>query len=329
MLVLGGTVFLGRHIVEAALGRGHAVTIFNRGRHNPTLFPDVERLVGDRDGDLSTLRGRSWDAVIDTCGFVPRIVRASADVLARAVGCYVFASSISVYADLTLPDLDEQAQVASLPDPMCEAVTSEYYGPLKALCEQEVAAALPGRALVIRPGLIVGPYDPTDRFTYWPRRLALGGEVLAPGRPEARVQCIDVRDLASWTVRMVEENRTGTFNITGPKSELRMETLLAACQAAASNDAWFTWIPDPFLLAQGLAPWSEVPLWIPGQEMTINCAKAWDAGLVVRPLDDTIRDTLAWDWTRPADAARGAGLSSERERAVLAAWHAQQGQGSS
>jgi 2'-hydroxyisoflavone reductase len=324
LLILGGTVFLGRHVVEAALVAGHDVTLFNRG-HHPEVFPDVERLIGDRDGDLRALQGRTWDAVVDTSGYVPRIVRASAGMLAGGIGLYTFVSTISVFPDLALPDLDEQAPVASLPDCRAEEITPERYGPLKALCEQAVEAVLPGRALILRPGLIVGPHDPTDRFTYWPRRLAQGGEVLAPGRPAARLQFIDVRDLAAWTVRLIEAGGTGTFNATGPTKKLHMEALLAACQTASGGGAWLTWVPDAFLLEQGLVPWSEVPLWIPGVDMTINCAKAWGAGLTTRPLADTIRDTLAWDRTRPAGVTHAAGLAPEREHAVLAAWHARQG----
>ena len=187
LLILGGTVFLGRHLVEAALARGHAVTLFNRGQHNPDLFPEVERLRGDRDGDLQALEGRRWDAVVDTCGYVPRVVRASAEMLAPNVDHYTFISSISVYADTSKPGIDEQAPVGTLDDPTTEEVTGESYGPLKALCEQAAEAAMPGRVLNIRPGLIVGPHDPTDRFTYWVRRVAEGGEVLAPGNPHAPV----------------------------------------------------------------------------------------------------------------------------------------------
>ncbi len=204
LLVLGGTVFLGRHLVEAATARGHSVTLFNRGQHNPELYPEVEKLRGDRDSDLSALQGRRWDAVIDTCGYLPRAVRASAELLADAVDHYTFISSISVYADFHTPAMDESAPVGTLADETVEEVTGETYGPLKALCEQAAERALPGRVLNIRPGLIVGPHDPTDRFTYWPVRVARGGEVLAPGRPHVPVQVIDGRDLAEWTVRMVE-----------------------------------------------------------------------------------------------------------------------------
>ncbi len=326
LLILGGTVFLGRHLVEAALARGHVVTLFNRGQHNPDLFPEVERLRGDRDGDLQALEGRRWDAVIDTCGYVPRVVRASAEMLAPNVDHYTFISSISVYADTSKPGIDEHAPVGTLEDPATEEVTGESYGPLKALCEQAAEAAMPDRVLNIRPGLIVGPHDPTDRFTYWVRRVAEGGEVLAPGNPHAPVQVIDARDLAEWTIRMIEQRQTGVFNATGPAERLRMADLLTTCKQVSGSDAAFVWLDDAFLLEAGAGPWIEVPLWIPatgGQSdglLDVNFAKARAAGLTFRDIADTVRDTLAWDRTRPADTERRAGLAPERERALLQAW---------
>ena len=327
LLILGGTVFLGRHLVEAALARGHAVTLFNRGQHNPDLFPEVERLRGDRDGDLQALEGRRWDAVVDTCGYVPRVVRASAEMLAPNVDHYTFISSISVYADTSKPGIDEQAPVGTLDDPTTEEVTGESYGPLKALCEQAAEATMPGRVLNIRPGLIVGPHDPTDRFTYWVRRVAEGGEVLAPGNPHAPVQVIDARDLAGWTIRMIEQRQTGVFNATGPAERLRMADLLTTCKQVSRSDATFVWLDDAFLLEAGAGPWIEVPLWIPATDgqsdglLDIDIAKARAAGLTFRDIADTVCDTLAWDRTRPADIERRAGLAPERERALLQAWH--------
>jgi 2'-hydroxyisoflavone reductase len=327
LLILGGTVFLGRHLVEAALARGHAVTLFNRGQHNPDLFPEVERLRGDRDGDLQALEGRRWDAVVDTCGYVPRVVRASAEMLAPNVDHYTFISSISVYADTSKPGIDEQAPVGTLDDPTTEEVTGESYGPLKALCEQAAEVTMPGRVLNIRPGLIVGPHDPTDRFTYWVRRVAEGGEVLAPGDPDAPVQVIDARDLAGWTIRMIEQRQTGVFNATGPAERLRMADLLTTCRQVSRSDATFVWLDDAFLLEAGAGPWIEVPLWIPATDgqsdglLDIDIAKARAAGLTFRDIADTVRDTLAWDRTRPADTERRAGLAPERERALLQAWH--------
>ncbi len=224
ILILGGTVFVGRHLVEAALARGHEVTLFNRGQHGPDLYPGVEKLRGDRDGGLDALRGRRWDAAIDTCGYVPRIVRASATLLANAVDHYTFISSVSVYPEAHTRHLDEDSPVGALDDESVEDVTPETYGPLKALCEQAAEGAMSGRALTIRPGLIVGPHDPTDRFTYWPRRVAQGGEVLAPGRPERPVQIIDARDLAAWTLQLVASGARGVYNATGPDYWIRART---------------------------------------------------------------------------------------------------------
>ena len=339
ILILGGTMFLGRHLVEAALRQGHEVSLFNRGQHNPDLFPEVEKLRGDRDGDLSALDGKRWDAVIDTCGYVPRIVRRSAALLADAVERYVFISTITVFADFSRPVTDENAPLGELTNKSVEEVTGETYGPLKALCEQAAESAMPGRALVIRPGLIVGPHDTTVRFVYWTRRVARGGEVLAPGRPEKQVQIIDARDLSEWTIRMVEQGRTGIYNATGPDYILTMEGLLEECKRVSGSDARFTWVSERFLIESGIKPWSELPLWLPGEEedathryfLSVNCAKAIAAGLTFRPLAETIRDTLEWDGARPA-AGRAADkdygmkvpddtLRPEREQEVLAAWH--------
>lgn len=325
LLLLGGTVFLGRHLVEAALTRGHELTLFNRGQHSPGLYPDIEKLCGDRDGDLWALQGRRWDAVIDTCGFVPRIVKASAELLAGAVGHYTFISSISVYKDFSVAGIDESAPVGTLLNETVEVRTDETYGPLKALCEQTAQLAMPGRVLNVRPGLIVGPYDPTNRFTYWPRRVAQGGDVLAPGFPQQSVQFIDVRDLAEWLVRMVEASQTGTYNATGPDKVLTMERMLEECRSVSGSDANFVWVSEEFLIGSGVAPWTEIPLWIPQTEnesgfLQVNSNKAMVAGLSFRPLLDTIRDTLAWDFTRPLDLERYAGLAQEREIELLQAW---------
>src|SRR3954470_5339632 len=220
LLILGGTIFLGRYLAEAALERGHDLTLFNRGQHNSELYPDVEKLRGDRDGGLDVLRGRRWDAVVDTSGYLPRLVRASAELLADAVEHYTFISSISVYPHFRSLGQDESAPVGTLDNPSVEEITGESYGPLKALCEQAVEQALPGRTLVVRPGLIVGPHDPSDRFTYWVRRVAQGGELLAPAGRDWHTQIIDVRDLAEWTLRMVERRQTGVYNATGPAYDL-------------------------------------------------------------------------------------------------------------
>ncbi len=324
LLILGGTVFLGRHLVEAAQARGHEITLFNRGQGNAALFPDLEKLRGDRNGDLSALQGRRWDAVIDTCGFAPRIVRASTELLAEAVDHYTFISSISVYADVSVVGIDESAPVGKLADETVEAITDETYGSLKALCEQAAEQAMPGRVLNVRPGLIVGPHDPTDRFTYWPHRVAQGGEVLAPGRPAREVQIIDARDLAAWIIRVVESRQTGVYNATGPDYALTMEQVLETCKVESGSDARFVWIDEQRLLEAGAGPWIELPLWIPETDehrgfAAINCRKAFAAGLTFRPLDETVRDTLAWDATRPADVVRRAGLKPEREAHYLQA----------
>lgn len=326
LLILGGTVFLGRHIVESALQRGHEITLFTRGERNPDLFPGVEKLRGNRDGNLAPLEGRRWDAVIDTSGYVPRVVRASAELLKDAVAHYTFISSISVYAGFETPGMDETAPVGTLADKGVEEITGETYGPLKALCERAVEEVRPGRALIIRPGLIVGPHDPTDRFTYWPRRVARGGEVLAPDRPDRATQIIDARDLAAWIVRMVEAGATGVYNATGPAERLMMGHLLDACNAAGGGSATFTWIPEQFLLDAGIGPWIELPLWVPASEGvgfdSVSITRALAAGLTFRPLEETVRDTLAWDAARPADLQRRAGLDPEKEQETLRRWHA-------
>jgi 2'-hydroxyisoflavone reductase len=326
LLIIGGTVFLGRHLVDAALGRGHEVSLFNRGLHNADLFPDVEKLRGDRDGDLDAPSGRRWDAVVDTCGYVPRVVRQSAELLADAVEQYIFISTISVYADTKTSGQDESAPVGHIEDETVEEITGETYGPLKALCEQTVEASLPGRSLTIRPGLIVGPNDPTDRFTYWPVRVAKAGDVLAPGEPERDVQFIDVRDLAEWTVSMAESRQTGVYNATSPRGFVTMGSLLDDCKAVSGSDARFVWVPDQFLLDQEVGPWMELPLWVPLAEApgfnAIDVGKAVAAGLTFRPVQDTVRDTLSWTETRPSDYEWRAGLDPEKETRVLEAWAA-------
>ncbi|HWI60219.1 MAG TPA: SDR family oxidoreductase, partial [Symbiobacteriaceae bacterium] len=294
ILMIGGTIFLGRHIVAAALERGHEVTLFNRGQHNPELFPEVEKLHGNRDGGLDVLKGRRWDAVIDTCGYVPRIVRASAEFLADACDHYTFISSCSVYP-MDVKDANEETPVLKLADETVEQVTGETYGGLKALCEQAAEAAMPGRVLNVRPGLIVGPNDPTDRFSYWPVRIARGGEVLAPGKPDTTIQVIDGRDLAEWIVRMVEAKKTGIYNTTGPNYNLTMGELLATAQEVSGSGATLTWVPDEFLVEQKVGPWMEMPLWIPngggdGLYSTV-IAKAVADGLTFRPIAETVRDT--------------------------------------
>jgi 2'-hydroxyisoflavone reductase len=330
LLILGGTVFLGRHLVAAALARGHRVTLFNRGQHNADLFPEAEKLRGDRKqvDSLSVLRGRTFDAVIDTCGYVPRIVRESAEFLADSVENYCFTSSISAYKDFKTINQDESAAVGTLEDPTVEEVTGETYGPLKALCEATVENRLPGRTLNIRPGLIVGPNDPTDRFTYWPHRIAQGGAVLAPGNPNTPIQIIDVRDLAEWNIRLLEQGKTGLYNATGPDYPLTFGTLLETCQIESPNGTELTWIEEPFLESENVQPWSELPLWIPESSdmpgfSRINITKSIQEGLTFRPLSETIHDTLAWDQTRSQKDAWKSTLTPDKERELLAKWQNQ------
>lgn len=328
LLILGGTLFQGRHLVELALRRGHEVTLFNRGQHNADLFPQVEKLRGDRQGDLLALRGRRWDAVIDTCGYVPRVVRASAQLLAEAVEHYTFISSVSVYASFARPDQDETAPLGTLADPSEETVTGESYGPLKVLCEQAAEEVMPGRVLAVRPGYIVGPFDFTDRFTYWPWRVTQGGSMLAPGQPDRPIQFIDACDLTAWTLSMAERRQTGAYNATGPVHRLTWGQLLEESRTVTGSATDFNWVPDEFLAAQGLDSGNELPLWTPdtGEFVSIhaiNCAKAIAAGLTFRPVAETIRDTLAWlHETRPAGAGLKVGLPLDREAAVLKAWQA-------
>lgn len=327
LLILGGTRFLGPTLVEAARARGHALTLFNRGKSNPGLFPDVEQIHGDRDGKLDGLRGRRWDAVIDTSGYVPRVVRMSAELLAPSVERYVFISTISVYDESIPPGSAESAKLATLPDPKSEDVRA-HYGALKALCEQAAEAALPGRTLSVRPGLIVGPGDGTDRFTYWPVRLDRGGEVLCPGDGSDPVQIVDVRDLAAWTIEMAERRETGVYNAVGPASRLTAREMLEACRPPTS-DARLAWVPWAFLAAQHVEPWSDMPACIPaagegGGLAQVSAARAVAEGLRFRPVAETARDTLAWWKALPEErrASPRAGLSAAREREVLAAWRA-------
>jgi 2'-hydroxyisoflavone reductase len=326
LLIIGGTVFLGRALVDAARARGHSITLFNRGQSNPDAYPDVEQIHGDRQTDLGLLTGRSWDAAIDTCGYVPRIVRLSSKALAPLVDHYTFISSISVYSDLSTPGADESARLGEITDPTTEEVNGETYGPLKVLCEQAAEAEMPGRTLIIRPGLIVGPHDPTDRFTYWPHRVSQGGRVLAPGVPASRVQFIDVRDLAEWTIQMIEARAIGVYNATGPAAPLTMGELLKTCKQVSGSDAGLVWVPASFLLAQGVSPWSDMPVWLPETDPStaglhaVSVDKAIAAGLTFRPLAETVRATLDWLAERPADKPWRAGITRERETELLQAW---------
>jgi 2'-hydroxyisoflavone reductase len=327
ILILGGTVFLGRTIVEVALQRGHTLTLFNRGRTNPDLFPEVEKLYGDRSIDLSAIEGCCWDAAIDTSGYVPRVVDFSASFLANRVELYTFISTLSVYDDVSQEGIDENGRLGKLPDESIETITGETYGPLKALCERAVEKAMDGRALIIRPGLIVGPYDPTDRFTYWVHRISKGGEVLAPGHPERKIQFIDVRDLAEWTIRMVEERRTGIYNATGLEKPLSMGEFLENCKWTNRSDAELTWVTEEFLEEQKVRAWQEMPLWVPESDpantgfFSFSNSKAIEAGLSFRPVSETISAVLSWDQSRSSKSTLKAGMSEAREKELLKAWH--------
>jgi 2'-hydroxyisoflavone reductase len=325
LLVLGGTLFLGRHLVDAALGRGHEVTLFNRGQTNPDLFSEAEKLRGDRGSDLSALEGRRWDAAIDVHGRMPRVVRAAAELLAGAVDHFTFVSSISAYGEVFPPGLDESFPTAEFAEGTDEDDPANY-GPCKAECERIVERLFPESSFVPRPGLIVGPHDPTDRFTYWPRRVAAGGDVLAPGDPGRPVQIVDGRDLAEWIVRMIEAGATGAYNATGPEYPLTMGRMLEACRTTTRSDAELVWVSDEFLLAEDVGQWMELPLWLaePDTEglLAVDVSKALDSGLSSRSLAETVRDTLAWEAERPADErSSGVGLTPQREAELLERWH--------
>lgn len=331
VLILGGTIFLGRHLVDAALALGHQVTLFNRGQHNPNLYPEAQypqitQLRGDRDGGLDALKGRTWDAVVDTCGYVPRLVGDSAGQLADAVDHYTFISTLSAYDNFKVAGIREEAAVCTLEDETVEDVTTGArgtYGPLKALCEQAAETAMPGRVLNVRAGLLVGPYDPTDRFTYWSVRIARGGDVLAPPTPDAQVQFVDARDLARWVIHMAEQKHAGLYNVTGPATRLTFEPFLESCKAAIGSNATFNWASASFLAEHAVRPWMNLPLWVPDEMrglLQVDSAKALGVGLTFRALTETITDTLAWAGTRPDAHAWQAGLKPEREAALLTLW---------
>ena len=335
ILVIGGTRFVGRHFVTATVTRGHEITLFNRGRHAAVSLEGLETIHGDRFSDLAKLAGRRWHVVLDTCGLIPRAVRTSAEALRDSVDVYVYVSSQSVYADWSRPGVDESSPTATLTDEQLDKANAidpstasavsygEMYGGLKVLCEQAAQELMPGRVLVLRPGLIVGPYDYTDRFTYWVTRVARGGKVLAPGRPQRHVQFIDARDLGEWTVRMIENKQVGVYNCNGLPGEVTMASLLDECKAVSGSDADFTWVDEDFLLQRQVTPWSELPLWLPESDerlkgfMFVNVDKAVEAALTFRSLKETIADTLTWRQAVAADEAGRAGLDPEKERRLL------------
>ena len=339
ILILGGTAFLGPATVEVARSRGHQVTLFNRGRTNEHLFPDLDKLKGDRFDDLTALEQGEWDVCIDNSGYIPRTVEASAELLKGRVKQYIFVSSISVFADFSVKGMDESAAVGRLSEQeIADAkdmrdITGANYGPLKALCEDANTRVFGDAACNIRPGLIVGPMDRSDRFTYWPVRVGRGGEVLAPGTPQDPTQVIDVRDLAEFIVHAAEKGYGGTYNCTSPAGELTMGELLDTCRNVSGSDAQFTWASAEFLAEHEVAAWSDMPVWVPleGEEAGhpfIDVDKAVAAGLTFRPISETVRGTLDWWSNEPQerkDKPMRAGLSAEREAEVLAAWHAANG----
>ncbi len=342
ILVLGGTGLIGPPMVAHAIERGHEVTLFNRGKTNTQLFPDLEKIQGDRNDDLSALAaaieaGRKWDVVIDNTAMIPRWVQESAGLLKNSAGLYLYTSSISAYADASKPGQDETAPVGQISDDETAAVktnrdiTGENYGPLKARCEKAAEDAFPGHCIVVRPGLIVGPGDYSDRFTYWPVRIHRGGEVMAPGNPTDPVQFIDCRDLGEWYIRLVEDNAVGVYNGTGPASALSIAEMLYGIRATTSAAVSFTWVPTDFLKEHDVAEWSEMTVWLPpeGEDAgisSVSIARAIAAGLTFRPLATTAFDTVEYWNSLPEDrrAAPRAGLDPDKEKAVLAAWHAAQ-----
>ncbi|MFT5194003.1 MAG: 2'-hydroxyisoflavone reductase [Cellvibrionaceae bacterium] len=334
ILVIGGTQFVGRAMAQAALERGHDVTLFNRGKTGADLFATgkltAEKIIGDRDGGLDVLEGRSWDAVIDSCGYYPRLVRDSAQKLKDSVGIYAFISTISVYSDNSKVGTAENDLMSrDVGDPTVEEMTGETYGPFKALCEDEVLAVFPNRHVVIRPGLVTGPNDHTNRFGYWPARIAKGGDVLIPGSPDRQLQHIDARDLAAFTLHCIEHEIIGDFNATGPDAIQTMGELVSACLDASGSRANPIYVDETFLLENEVQPWSELPFWIPTTDpqmagfFTFNTQKAIDAGLTFRPLGETVRDALVYENER-AQAADfhnwSANLSPQKESELLEKW---------
>jgi 2'-hydroxyisoflavone reductase len=337
-LIIGGTKFLGRHLVDSVLARGEKVVLFNRGKHPADNMPDVEMVHGDRNHDLDKLKGRKWKAVIDTCGYLPRTVSASAQALADSAERYIFISSMSAYADAGRPDFDEttalaeldagQQERASAVDPsgnITAGSLGDLYGGLKAQCEQVAEHEMPGRVLTIRPGMIVGPYDPTDRFTYWVDRVAGGGEVLAPGDPGRFVQLIDARDLADWTIETAARGETGVYNATARPFEMTMAGMLVQIRETTGIDAVFSWACEEFLTRENVQPWSEMPFYLPESDednrgfLSANVDKALAAGLDFRPFSETVRDTLEWRTSVPEKMR--AGITREREQELLGKLH--------
>jgi 2'-hydroxyisoflavone reductase len=326
LLILGGTRFVGRAIVETAVARGHTVTLFNRGSAGPGLFPNLETIKGDREKDVSALKGHTWDAVIDVSGYFPRHVRMTAETLRGAHGLYAFVSTVSVYADYKPGVVTESHELAKTDNPTAEIRGGPDYGALKALCELEVQKAYPKDTLIVRPGLVVGPHDPTNRFTYWVTRMAEGGDVLAPAPKERPVQFIDTRDLAAFTVARVEAGARDVYNGTGPAAPLTMADMLETCRQRGV-EATLTWVAPEFLVEQKVTPYTEMPVWLPDSEKRplfsgVSIDKALATGLKHRPLRTTVADTLAWSRSEK-NPPNGTAMTRQRERELLALWRKQ------
>ncbi len=332
ILILGGTGFIGPYQVQYALDRKHTVTLFNRGKTNSTLFPKVARLVGDRnlpDGHDALKKG-TWDVVIDNPTANPTWVRGAGEALKGRVGHYMFISTISVFSDNSKP-VDENGPL-NTPSDIDAPFNAQAYGSNKVRCENEAKNQFGENVTVVRPGLIVGPGDLSDRFSYWPVRIDKGGEILAPGTPNDPVQYVDAQDLSQWIVRLAESRTMGIFNATGPKTPTTIAEMLYGIKAVTTSNASFTWVPAEFLAQKQVRAWSDMPVWVPPSGRTagfarVNCNKAYNAGLTFRPLADTAKDTLTWYHGRPAaeqEKAR-AGLAPDKEKTVLAEWHAKQG----
>lgn len=319
LLIIGGTRFVGRHLVNSARAHGHEVTLFNRGKTNPGLFRRVKTIRGDREHDLDQLTA-GWDAVIDTCGYVPRIVRLSAEALKEKVGRYIYISSVSVYASFKKIGINESEPVGKLDDESAEEITGETYGPLKALCEKTAQEIYGPRSLIIRPGLVVGPHDPTDRFTYWALRIAKGGDVLTPDNPSAMTQFIDARDLADFVIRLADNNVSGVFNAVN--NPVTLNTVFETSRRISKSRAVFHWAPVDFLERHNVQPWSDMPAWLPetGDDAGVSHvdnSKAIGAGLAFTPLAQTIQDIYEWEPERPEGYEMKAGLKPEREKELL------------
>ena len=323
VLTVGGTRFFGRAFTEEAARRGHEDRVVHRGEAAPDGMTGIEHVHGDRHEDLERLRGRTWDATLDTCAFVPRDVRALADLLGDGLGHYTFVSSLSVHPDDLPIGATEETPTHGPPFPRSEEVTDQTYGPLKVATELEAARAFSGGALVIRPGYIVGPHDPTDRFTFWVRRAAAGGEMLAPGPPDAPIQGIDARDLGAFVLDRIEAGDTATYGVVGPGQPATMADVLTAARAAGDADTAFTWVDPDFLGSLGDERETWLPIWhpeLPGFH-SYDAGKAIAAGLRPRPFAETIADTLAWDRDRGSPPLK-VGLPPDEERRLLEAWHA-------